>query len=105
MTHTKHEFFQCSCRANDHLFTVSYEDDYPWEMWISCQLNIYKPWYERLWLGLKYILGMSTCAYGHWDCTILASADVYRLFALTREVLNAQELEQLDLDRILAEKL
>lgn len=68
----KHEYIECTCSCSEHTlrFTWDLDPECP-EIYVSVFLNPYHGFYRRLWLGLKYIFGFSTCAYGHFDEVIL----------------------------------
>lgn len=81
-------YFECGCGADEHTlrFTLDLNDEEESEgkaLYTSIFLNDYRRWYQRLWIGIKYIFGYK-CKYGHWDAWILHEPDAIRL----REMLD-----------------
>lgn len=62
---------RCDCGdKTDHVIHISqydfneiYGDDKLGTCVISTRLDPYKPWYERIWVGLKYMLGFNQYQY------------------------------------------
>jgi hypothetical protein len=70
---------ECICGSPDHIMRLGYDSYYPDDMWIDVQLNLSHPWYKRMWLAVKYILGISTSRYGHWDCGSFSPEEVWQV--------------------------
>jgi len=71
-------FFECACYSNEDIlrFDLCKEKEYK-EIYVSIFLDN-GPWWERLWLGLKYIFGYK-CRYGHFNCWTMNEEDAQRL--------------------------
>lgn len=77
----KSEYFECSCHSPEHLLTFKYwKDENDAELYAYVFLRP-EPFYKRIWLGIKYILGY-TSRYGYFDEFILAPEDVDRMIGL-----------------------
>lgn len=54
------QYFECICRAPYHLLRIDIEDwddKFTPELIVYNQLNIYLPWYKRVYIAMKYIFG------------------------------------------------
>ncbi len=71
-------FFECGCHSSEDIlkFDLCKEEDHK-EIYLSVFLDN-GPWWERLWLGLKYIFGYK-CKYGHFNCWTMNEEDAQRL--------------------------
>ena len=85
----------CECSSLNHLVRVTYDPDDTYaelgEVYVETQLNTWRPWYNRLWLAVRYVLGLSTSPYGHYDETIVSVEDRRKLVALLRKSLGESE--------------
>lgn len=76
-------FVVCSCSSPDHIVQFVHDDDsessYGEVLYIQVQLHQYHPWYQRMWIALKYIFGYES-RYGHWDCTTMNKTEARKLF-------------------------
>ncbi len=70
-------YFDCTCGSTEHTlrFTLDKAEN---ELHTDVFLNQYRPIWQRVWTGLKYIFGYK-CKYGHWDCWVLNKSDAARL--------------------------
>ena len=81
----KTNYFDCSCSSADHTirFILDNDVDYP-ELYLEVQLNQYRNFWRRLWVGLKYIFGYES-RYGHWDCWDIRKEDATKLIELLNQ--------------------
>ena len=71
----KNEYFECTCRLDEHRLVFTYNKDDN-ELYTSIFLDNY--WFlKRVWLGIKYIFGYK-CKYGHFACWELNPQDIPR---------------------------
>jgi methionyl-tRNA synthetase len=68
---------ECSCGSDEHdlKFTIDAECE---EIFLSTFLHHYRPWYQRVWVAVKYVFGYK-CKYGHFDCTTMRKEQVDQL--------------------------
>jgi len=87
--------FFCECWHPDHNFFVLYDrtDD---EVTVQVKLNHWLPWYKRVWVALKYILGVTTNS-GDYDEVLLSVEDRKKLAGV---LLRAKEPVMLKPDRM-----
>ena len=84
--------FECTCSTFDH--NVRFETDNELgSITISVPLNHWLPWWKRLWLAVKYVLGR-TERYGHYDTVELNPHDYDRIRALLDDSLEKLETEK-----------
>ena len=78
-------FFECVCHANEHTirFTLDKEDN---EIFVSIYLCQFRPWWERIWIALQYIVGINRCGYGHFCNWCLKPEDIGRMRAMLEEL-------------------
>ena len=83
------EAFFCSCCTPGHQFVVNYfkDDDYP-ELYISINLVDSKSFFQRLVVGIKYILGFKSKYDDGFDEVILKADQVTDLKCLLEEYLR-----------------
>lgn len=63
--------FECDCTTPQHTLRICREfEDIDSQIAIDVALNQYYPWYNRIWIAIKYIFGY-TMPSGHYDCIIL----------------------------------
>lgn len=80
---TQTEFFECTCRSDEHTLKFSLDPD-DGELYTSVYLHQYRSVFKRIGIALKYVLGY-LCRFGHWDCFILKPQDADRLIALLQQ--------------------
>lgn len=73
----KTDYFECQCFSSENRLVFTYDDEDN-EIYASIFLNQYHNFFQRVWVGIKYIFGYK-CRYGHFDCFILESSDKERL--------------------------
>lgn len=76
---------QCLCEHDrDHnvVFTF-YNEDEDSELYVSAGLNHYKGFFQRLWVGIKYALGIDNTYYAYTE-SVLDKDEIIRL----RDYLN-----------------
>ena len=62
--------FECDCHDLSHTFRISYDKEFD-EVILETHLYQYNGFLRRIWLAIKYILGIeSKC--GHYDCIMLS---------------------------------
>lgn len=83
------EYFDCDCSDFRHVFRFVLDAD-DGELWLEVQLNLWLPWYLRLWHAVRYVFGKPRM-YGHYDVTALRKDDFARLQAL---LARAEQLQQ-----------
>lgn len=67
-----HHYLECDCSTIDHLLRITLseptrEDPDDVDLYTEVQLNSYHPWYQRIWLAIRYVFNDAP-KYGHWDC-------------------------------------
>jgi hypothetical protein len=101
-TRDRHEFFDCSCSDNNHLLRI---DIYEWgnenpvevDLCISTQLNHYLPFWKRISMAFKYVLGKSA---GEWYSTTLVNKeDVERLKSIIQDFETRQSQLTQDINK------
>ena len=90
---TKSLHLDCSCGSADHTVRVMLskavmagcgEFDPPM-LSIDVQLSQSSGFFRRLYIAVRYVLGLSTCKYGHWDECLVEDDNVGRLRDLLDE--------------------
>lgn len=82
-------YFDCQCDCNEHVVRLVL-DPADGEVWIETYLSRHHPWYQRLWIALKYVFGHQS-KFGAFDCTLLRPEDYERMHdLLTRSALIKQ---------------
>lgn len=71
-------YFDCQCSDFNHVFRFVL-DEQDGELHLEVQLDLYLPWYKRLWLATLYVLGRQRHGYGHYDITMLREEDYVQL--------------------------
>lgn len=83
------EYFTCACKTPEHTLRFVYfeEDDGSYaDIEIEVMLQtLHLTWYQRLWIGIKYILGLkaNNC---HFDGWMLDEKDLDRLIELCQKL-------------------
>jgi hypothetical protein len=67
------EYFSCSCHSAEHTLRFDYDPD-DGELYTTVYLHAYRPWYQRVWLAVKYVFGRNR-RYGDFDCFTLDPRD------------------------------
>ena len=80
-------YFECSCGSTEHTirFTIDKGDK---ELHTDIYLNQWRPFWKRVWVGIRYIFGYK-CKYGEWDCWILNEDDTTRLRDMCNELIDS----------------
>ena len=77
-------YYDCECGDFDHAFRFSVDPD-DGDLTLEARLNIFLPWYKRVWLAILYVLGRSEgYGDGHYDVTVVREKDYARLVELIR---------------------
>jgi len=58
-------YVECECRSPEHVIRLNY-DDYYGDLSIFTQMNHDRPWWKRVWVGIKYMFGKGN---KDWHCT------------------------------------
>ena len=72
---------ECSCGSQEHLLRWSYFDDPSDESEDVVYCHVYltnRPWYRRIWIGLKYMWGYRS-RYGEFTEIILETTEIDQL--------------------------
>lgn len=87
MSKLETHYFECACSSPEHTlrFVLDKTPSEP-ELYLEVYLHE-RPFFSRLWYGLKYIFGFK-CRYGAWDCWTLSPEDPGRL----RNLLDIYEM-------------
>lgn len=88
MAYHEDSYFNCQCHSFEHLirFTLDEWHNYSGtatkpELSIAVHLNNWAPWWRRVWLGLKYIVGHDD-GFPHYDEMLFRTEDADRLMAM-----------------------
>lgn len=89
MKYLQNEYMTCECLSNEHTLRYVFcksekPGDDPSEIYTEVYLNDWRPWYKRVWVGIKYIFGYK-CRYGHWDTFIMQREEATKLRKLLQE--------------------
>lgn len=83
----------CECTAPEHIVQFAQfepEDGKPEECcFVSVQLSPYHPWYKRVRLAVRYVMGLREKC-GHWDCTLMGRAEAEKLYVFLGKFLNKE---------------
>ena len=81
------EYFECGCFDQDHLLSFHLcKDD--GEIYCNVNLSDFGFW-KRVWLGIKYILGVDE-KYGHYGSWTISWEDTKRLVELAQKAEKLQ---------------
>ena len=87
-------YFDCDCGSFEHTLRFALDkSDTERCIYTEIYLNIWRPWWKRLWIATKYIFRHS-CIYGNFDCWILKEADATRLRDMLDIFIRAGEKQQ-----------
>lgn len=81
-------YFECTCGAPDHTLRFildKTEDDADWPptLYTEVMMSHFRPWYHRVWIGIRYMFGFDTPDhYGGWE---LNRDDADRLIGMLEE--------------------
>lgn len=94
----KDEILICDCSSAEHKMVLRYDDDKNLGRMVYVEIHLVnKRWYERLWVGIKYILGYK-CCYGNFEEMVLSSKharQIYNLYRFLRPKLTKEEIAEL----------
>jgi hypothetical protein len=74
------EYFACECHSAEHTLRFDY-DPADGELYTTVFLHAYRPWYQRVWLAVKYVIGRNR-RYGDFDCFTMDPQDRDRFVSL-----------------------
>lgn len=79
-------YIECECCCINHLVRfLTFEGDD--SVYVDVKLNPKLGFFNRLWLAIKYILGIDTGRLGEYECSIIAKKEIPRVI----EILHAME--------------
>jgi hypothetical protein len=91
----KDEIIICDCSSAEHQMVLRFDEE---DKMVYVEIHLVnKRWYERLWMGIKYILGYK-CCYGNFEEMVLTqkhARQVYNLYRFLRPKLTKEELAKL----------
>lgn len=75
----KNELFICDCGDVEHQMIILHDPtEKEKEIYIEIHLSDSKTFFQRLWIGIKYIFGKKS-KYGNWNEIILNEENMIRL--------------------------
>ena len=74
------EYFSCQCNHFGHTIRVLL-DPLDGDLRLETRLSCIDPWYKRLWIAVKYVLG-SQVSYGNYDDVLLKDEDYDRFHSM-----------------------
>lgn len=83
----KHVYIECQCSSVEHIVKVAIDEEEaePYsKVWFEFLLNHWRPWYKRIWIGLKYMFKYQS-KFGAFDTVCLEREQAERLIAILRE--------------------
>lgn len=86
-------YFDCACNSSDHTLRFSLHEEYKGDepsLYSEVQLRQYHPWYQRVWMAIKYVFGYQ-CRYGHWDCFLFEKETAVQMRDLLNRYLKMHE--------------
>jgi hypothetical protein len=85
-------YYTCECHSSEHTLRFDY-DPIDGELYTTAYLHAYRPWYQRLWLAVKYVFGRNR-NFGDFDCWSLNPSDRDRFLALATEFKKFHDKKQ-----------
>jgi hypothetical protein len=69
------EHFECNCHSENHVIRIRYHSEdhnttLPDYYTINVQMNVYLPWYKRLYEAFKYVFNAQ---HAGWDYTLISA--------------------------------
>jgi hypothetical protein len=93
------EMFECVCHSFDHNMRMTLDLDEQEEkgrrlptIFIDVGMSQYLPWYKRVWVGLKYMIGYASTQYGSWEINY-NNGDVDRMITMGEKLKIAIDSE------------
>jgi len=86
------KYFECMCHSPEHVLRVEIDEDFKCVVFTT-YLDHYLPWYKRIIVAIRYVLGFEPSQYGHFSETLLKDEDTKKLIELLESVLNSKEAE------------
>ncbi len=80
----KTDYLECSCFSPEHRLSFVYDEEDN-EIYVSVFLSQYHNFFERVWIGIKYVFGYK-CKYGHFDNFILSPDDKGKLIQIIKQL-------------------
>lgn len=86
----EHEYVECDCDCSEHTLRFAWDPDPEYSIiYVSVFLRLFYGFWKRLWLALKYVVGIHTCKFGHFDETSLSHDKVEQLRDLCDRFLSS----------------
>lgn len=97
----KQEWFNCDCGEAAHAIQVTYDNSDPdWhELYISMRLRIWRRWWQRIPIALRYLFGRDACPFGEYDSITFGVDEAKRLKSVVDAFLEAQQAERVEVER------
>jgi hypothetical protein len=86
----EHHVVVCGCGDTAHHLLFTLDSDEP-EVWLHYQLEL-KPWYKRLWIGIKYIFGYQS-KYGTYGELSINETNIHNFEKIVEHVKGKKENE------------
>lgn len=77
-------FLPCGCGGIDHNLIFKIDTDEQPQVWLYYQLEK-RPWYNRIWLGIKYIFGFQS-KFGMYGELLINKSNVHILKRIVEAV-------------------
>ena len=84
----ENNLFICDCEDIEHQMVISQDlDDKYKEIYVSIHLSQYHNFFQRLWIGIKYVFGKKS-RNGNWDVICLDEKKIIKLKEILERKLN-----------------
>jgi len=78
MNEPRYLYIECKCRSFEHLLRFYHDTSGDWDdLGVSVQMSHYLPWWRRLWVAAKYVMGLDTRC--HYEDVLLEPEDRKRV--------------------------
>jgi len=78
MNFDKH-YLECECQCFNHIMRFMDSDDEDGTIWVDVCLNSNLNIFQRIWVGLKYILGLETGFFDHYEVCITSKEELNKM--------------------------
>lgn len=82
-------YLDCSCDDPNHVIRYTYDPD-DGMLCVEMRLVDYLSWYKRMWVGIKYILGILKSQHYAYDCSIIKPTDYDKLLEVVNKAKSFQ---------------
>ena len=98
MEEPKRMYVRCLCGSDEHIAILEYDkwnwnEDEPLRFTISPAMDLWLPWWRRIWVAARYICGRPYPRYGHYHAIALEICQVEEMRAFVAAFLR--EVEQI----------